>query len=287
MCPKQGLESCQQHFLAQRERQNYIRLAEKWVLPVASTKELEEREFVVDSGACMHMVSKKDINSAELETMRISRNPTTVMTDNGEVQTREEATVYVKELDLLMTVKLLEDTPAVLSLGKLCEDHLYSYEWTSGQKPQLIKDGRRKKCSTENYVPIVVLSLSTSSSSTATPTSPTSVLQESVVPTLHPTSTRSESTTSTVRVSPSHEQKSTKQNNKNGDNETVRRSPLRDLSEWLEEFKENLVDESVPAQRDVPASSSRESAPEPRGRVEKGKHSIILTSLKTEIAICA
>ena len=28
----------------------------------------------------MHMVSKRDLNSAELETMRMSKNPTTVMT---------------------------------------------------------------------------------------------------------------------------------------------------------------------------------------------------------------
>ena len=41
------------------------------------------------------MVSEKDFNSAELETMRTSRSPTTVMTANGEVQTREEATVHV------------------------------------------------------------------------------------------------------------------------------------------------------------------------------------------------
>ena len=61
--------------------------------PAASTKELEEREFVVDSGASVHMVSKKDSNSTELETMRTSRSSTTVMTANGEVQTREEAIV--------------------------------------------------------------------------------------------------------------------------------------------------------------------------------------------------
>ena len=41
----------------------------------------------------MHMVSEKDLNSEELDTMRTSRIPTTVMTANGEVQTREEATV--------------------------------------------------------------------------------------------------------------------------------------------------------------------------------------------------
>ena len=56
-------------------------------------------------------------------------------------------------------------TVAVLSLGKLCEDIGYSYHWTSGQRPQLIKDGRRIKCSTANCEPIVVLGLSTSSSS--------------------------------------------------------------------------------------------------------------------------
>ena len=95
----------------------------KWILPSASAREPDEREFAVDSGARLHMVSEIDLNSAELETMRTSRSPTTVMTVNGEVQTREEATVHVKELDLFVKVMLLEETPAVFTLGKLCEDH--------------------------------------------------------------------------------------------------------------------------------------------------------------------
>ena len=88
----------------------------------------------------MHMVSKRDLNSAELATLRTSKSPTTVMTANGEVQTREEATVYVKQLDLFVKVMLLAETPAVLSLEKLCEDHGYTYlldqlsETTSHQK---------------------------------------------------------------------------------------------------------------------------------------------------------
>ena len=59
---------------------------------------------MVDSSASMHMVSKKDLNSAELETMRTSSSPTVVMTANGEVQTREEATVFVRELDLFVQI---------------------------------------------------------------------------------------------------------------------------------------------------------------------------------------
>ena len=54
----------------------------------------------------MHMLSRKDLTSAELETVRVSKSPTTVVAANGEVQTREEATENVKELDLFMTVKL-------------------------------------------------------------------------------------------------------------------------------------------------------------------------------------
>ena len=87
----------------------------------------------------MHMVSKKDLYKAELETVRISRNPTMVVTTNGGVLVKEEATVYVRELDLFVTVMLLENTPAVLSLGQLCEEFRYSYHWTSGQKPHFIQ----------------------------------------------------------------------------------------------------------------------------------------------------
>ena len=118
----------------------------------SSKKKPEEREFVV-----MHMLSKKDLSSAELDTLRESRNPTTVVTANWEVQTNEEAQVYVHDLDLFKTVHFLEDTLAVRSLGKLCEEHGYSYEWASGQKPHLTKNGTRILFKTDNFVPVVVL----------------------------------------------------------------------------------------------------------------------------------
>ena len=62
---------------------------------------------------------KEDLNDAEMDTLTKSCSPTAVTTANGEVQAHEEATVYVKELDTFLTMKVLEDTPAVLSLGKL------------------------------------------------------------------------------------------------------------------------------------------------------------------------
>ena len=73
--------------------------------------------------------------------------------------------MYVKELDIFMTMKVLEHTPAVSSLGKLCDEHGYFYEWINCQKTHLNKTGIRIQCNTENFVPIVVLGLSSRSSS--------------------------------------------------------------------------------------------------------------------------
>ena len=166
----------------------------------------------------MHMVCKKDLHSAELETVRISKSPTTVGTANGELLTKEEAKVYVRDLDLSVTVMLLEDTPAVLSLGKLCEDHGYTYHWTSGQKPHLIKLGKKINSNTANYVPFVV---PISSSNSSSPASPASSSQEAVTDTDNAASTRSETISEEVRGNSSHGPVETENPNKN-DNEGVR-----------------------------------------------------------------
>ena len=198
----------------------------------------------------MHMVSKRDSNSAELETMRTSRSPTTVMTANGEVQTKEEATVYVKQLDLFVKVILLGETPAVFTLGKLCEDHGYTYHWISGQKPHLIKNGIRLDCSISNFVPFVVPGLSASSSSTTpSPASQSSSSQDSVFDVNRYTENRvperSGSTSEELRGEPLHESTEIENINKNGESEEVQRDILHKLPDWLREVRENLVDEST------------------------------------------
>ena len=82
----------------------------------ASTKEPEEREFVVIQERVCIWSERKTLTLLSLETVWTSRSPTTVMTANGEVQTREGPAVYVKELDLVVKVMLLEEIPAILSL---------------------------------------------------------------------------------------------------------------------------------------------------------------------------
>ena len=98
--------------LKEHERATFFSPSENRCLP-ASTLKPEEREFVVDSEASMHMISKKDLNDAEMDTLTKACSLTIVITADGEVQTHEEATVYVKVLDIFLTVKVLENTPAV------------------------------------------------------------------------------------------------------------------------------------------------------------------------------
>ena len=82
----------------ERDRATFFSPSENRCLPASNLKPAE-REFVVDSGASMHMISKKDLSDAEMDTLTKSCSPTIVITANGEVQTHEEATVYVKELE--------------------------------------------------------------------------------------------------------------------------------------------------------------------------------------------
>ena len=83
--------------LKEKDKTTFFSPSENICLPAPSTLKPEEREFVVDSGASMHMIGKKDLNSAELETVTTSRSPTTVITANGEVQTHEEAPQFMSK----------------------------------------------------------------------------------------------------------------------------------------------------------------------------------------------
>ena len=54
--------------LKEHQRATLFSSPENRCLP-ASTLKPEEREFVVDSGASMHMISKKDLSNAEMDTL--------------------------------------------------------------------------------------------------------------------------------------------------------------------------------------------------------------------------
>ena len=116
----------------------------------------------------MLLIQELLYSHAEQKRFEFSRNgyvetvqdPVMVVTAHGEIQTTEEAQAYVHDLGLFVTVQLLAETPAVLSLGKLCKEHGYSCDWVSGQKPRLTKEGKTSTCKIDNHVPLVAPGLS-------------------------------------------------------------------------------------------------------------------------------
>ena len=174
---------------------------------------------------------------------------------------------------------LLEETPAVLSLGKLCEDHGNTYYWTSGQKPHLTIKGKRINCTISNCVPFVVPGLSTSSSTTPTPTSSSSSSQDCSFDesryTENPVPERSGSASEELRRNLQHKPTETENQNKKEGHEEVQGDLLRDMPDWLQDLRENLVDKNVPPQQ-YSHSSSHELPMEPRAKVVpgSGEHSI-------------
>ena len=257
----------------------------------------------------MHMISRKDWSDAEIDTLTKSCSRTTVITANGEVQTNEEAAEYVKELDMLLTLKVLENTPAALSLGKLCDENGYSYEWSNGQKPHLIKDGIRIICNIENFVLIVVPGLtsssSTSSSSSRTPIKQESLSSSSSSPSSWPTVgeiqvwEREDATNSDISPVPvsisvddgsgQPEEIQANQNPKTNQKETTieRGNPCdSEILEWLQEFREILVDDEIPLHEALtPVLLMKFLWSRPRRDVKIWVSTMfILISLKTEIA---
>ena len=244
---------------------------------------------------------QKGLEWCWMDTLTKSCCPTIAITANGEVQTHEEATVCVKKLDIFLTMKVLENTPALLSLGKLCDENGYSHEWINGQKPHPIKNGIRIPCNTENFVPIVVPGLSSSSfgsdpSISRTPSGQeshcsTSSSISSSSPTVSEIQTReredqNESDISPVPVSTTVDERSGRpddnqanKNPKTNKKESKRKqsNPLcSEIPEWLQEFREILVDGEIPVHGDSHASSSHEASLEPttKRREDLGKHSV-------------
>ena len=101
----------------EKHKATFFSPSENWCLPAPLNQKPEEREFVVDSGASMHMISKKDLNSAELETVTTSRSPTTQPMVKCRRMKRPQF-IMSKNWGIFLTRKVLEDTPAVFIARK-------------------------------------------------------------------------------------------------------------------------------------------------------------------------
>ena len=182
--------------------------------------------------------------------------------------------------------------PQCFQWGNSGDEHGYTYHLKSGQNPHLIKNG---DCNTSNYVSFVVPGISASSSSTKPPSasSPSSSQESSSANSDSvsknrdveaPVSERNRGMNEELRGDPLHNFTETENQNKNKESNEVQINISHELPDWLQEFRENLVDESTSEgrrgdlmQRSAHTSSLSYDPPmEPGAYVERGSgnHSI-------------
>ena len=206
-----------------------------------------------------------------------SCSPSIVKTANGEVQTYEEATVYGKELDIFLTMKVFENTPDILLNGSMVKNHISFYTGFGYSATR-----RTSFLSWFQACQIRLLDLTQQ---------PQGHFQDRGVIAQHLLRGRLLHQLQQHQVTVRLEKERIK----------VRLIPLQclcqvqmlmiergnplfadsgrassEIPEWVQECRENLVDERVPEHRDSHASSSHEVSSEPtfKRREDLGKHSV-------------
>ena len=210
--------------------------------------------------------------------IRVSRNPTMVITANGEVQIDEEATVYVYEKDLFVTAQILEgyaSSSVARKSAKITNTPMSSWPVVKNHtsfKTVVIQ------CNTGNYVPVVVPGLSTGPPSstlnigTAGPNNRRFSARSST--------TRSQSTRSRARWDLLHSSTEIKNKNRNQDIDATLGRRSHDLPEWLEFFTVKLVGDEGSASSDALARFSRESPHQESSRkVVSGNQGVFINTL--------
>ena len=84
------------------------------------------------------MMSKNEVTSSEKDTIRRSKEHIVTTTANGKAESTEEATVHDNDLDVFVTMMLLEDSQA----GFLMRRNGLRLELKKGESPRLMKDGK-------------------------------------------------------------------------------------------------------------------------------------------------
>ena len=117
------------------------------VMPAPTSKRPEEREFVVDSGASMHTMSKKELSSDELDTLRRSRNPTVVLTANGGSAHPRGSTSCRSRSKSIRDCKYSRKRQWSYQFENSAKTTETPMSGSAVKKPRLTKDGK-----TDNYI---------------------------------------------------------------------------------------------------------------------------------------
>ena len=114
-----------------------------------------DRTFVIDFGASYHLIGHNKLTEKEKATIRPVADPFSIQSANGTITVTEEAQIHVPALNIWIWAQLVEDCPAVLSLGILCGKQGWNYEWRNGDHPTMSKGSTNITLTPHHDVPMI------------------------------------------------------------------------------------------------------------------------------------
>ena len=111
--------------------------------------------WILDSGSGNHLACEKRLPDELRESIRRNATMVRMATANGPATATDVVDVDVPGLEAHARVLLLKGCPAVLSLGRLVEDHKCSFLWNSDGAVLIDSSGNRHECVVRNYVPFL------------------------------------------------------------------------------------------------------------------------------------
>ena len=96
--------------------------------------------FILDTGCGHDLISRQKVEAMSGVISHDDEGGMSFMTANGVTQTQEVMNFRPKELNQDSKAYVLEETPAVLSVGKKCMEQGYSFIWLSGRNPYMMDD---------------------------------------------------------------------------------------------------------------------------------------------------
>ena len=257
-CPRSSVEAGQKCVkIKEQEMATFFFPSENRCLP-ASTLQPEQREFDVDSSASMHMISKKDLSDAEMDTLTKSCSPTLVITANGENHISLNtgfgypATRRTSFLLWFQACQIrLQDLNHQLQ-GQFQDRGVIAQHLLQARLHHTVSDTKTREREDRIESDISPVTVSTTVDERL---ERPDIDQASKIP--------------SPKKKPQKERRDTLLKE--------RRDPLHsDIPEWLQEFRENLVDDEIPEHEDSHASSSHEVSLEPtfKRREDLGKPSV-------------
>jgi hypothetical protein len=112
--------------------------------------------WAIDTASANHLIGRKEINNADIGMTHELRHPRRLATANGVIVVDKGINVAIESLDTVVDPIIMGDCPAVLSVGRLCMESGYSFNWPAFHKPTLTKpDGSINKLELQNLVPVL------------------------------------------------------------------------------------------------------------------------------------